>query len=530
MVGVVSFSHIGKESVKISGYFATPEYYQNDDFRKVRFDAQQPQIVVVEFETVQFRLAINGANVDDPLTKTYNPATGATDYTKCLEVLNIGGQSSFASATLLADAITLFFDLPTGSAGYNDASGKLSITNSVILGEYRFVRNITVSNNSLMSSYASGGASGAWNATFNSFRMTTNGAASGIVLLQSRQTHPYFAGQSQEFEFTTLNFDTTGGNTAVIKRIGYYHHYVLTAPVAGDTLDGIYFESTNGIVTFKIVHQGTLIHSAAQSTWIYDKLDGTGPSGITVDWSKFQVFIVNFLYLGGATCNVYLFQNGETYLVHKFWNTNTGTTVFMGNPNQPFTAELIDTVGATAATFDFLCGNISTANQISQFAGTLNAIAKLSNTSQINDNLYYLLVGLRLDKTSVENRNVSVQIRSASIAANTSGAVYQVMLLRNPTTSLGAGSWTNYASSDNKVQYFLANEGSKASTFTFSTETTVHTQIVSGNASFTINAQDLPRLGVPADPSGAWGEIWLGFRGNGGNSSYIGSLSWVISV
>lgn len=80
-----------------------------------------------------------------------------------------------------------------------------------------------------------------------------------------------------------------------------------------------------------------------QTSWNGDKLDGTGPTGYTADWSKGNVFQCQVQYLGFGTISFQVEtvstdrNNAEFTTVHtiRFPNTRTDTT--FRNPSFPFT-------------------------------------------------------------------------------------------------------------------------------------------------------------------------------------------------
>jgi hypothetical protein len=79
-----------------------------------------------------------------------------------------------------------------------------------------------------------------------------------------------------------------------------------------------------------------------QSTWNGDKLDGTGASGVTADWTKGNVFQINIQYLGfGAiTFKVETSADGNNPIwvtVHVMNLPNTLTAPTFTNPSFPFT-------------------------------------------------------------------------------------------------------------------------------------------------------------------------------------------------
>lgn len=79
-----------------------------------------------------------------------------------------------------------------------------------------------------------------------------------------------------------------------------------------------------------------------QASWNGDKLDGTGPSGVTLDPSKGNVYQIDVQYLGfgGIVFKVETCVNGNNpdfVVVHTINYPNTSTTVNINQPSFPFT-------------------------------------------------------------------------------------------------------------------------------------------------------------------------------------------------
>ena len=80
----------------------------------------------------------------------------------------------------------------------------------------------------------------------------------------------------------------------------------------------------------------------AQSSWNGDKLDGTGPSGVTIDPTKGNVFEIGIQYLGFGAI-VFKIEiaptgnNPDFVVVHTLALPNTLTSTSVGNPSFPFT-------------------------------------------------------------------------------------------------------------------------------------------------------------------------------------------------
>jgi hypothetical protein len=69
--------------------------------------------------------------------------------------------------------------------------------------------------------------------------------------------------------------------------------------------------------------------------WNIDRLDGTGPSGITVDWTKTQIITIDFQWLGVGRVRIGLDINGTIYPIHRFNNANAVSEVYMSTPHLP---------------------------------------------------------------------------------------------------------------------------------------------------------------------------------------------------
>jgi hypothetical protein len=93
------------------------------------------------------------------------------------------------------------------------------------------------------------------------------------AILQTRQHAPYAPGKSQ-LAIITFVFGDPVEN--VSRRAGYW-----------DGSDGIFFEQTLSGVSLNLDTSivGGSDLTTLQADWNLDKLDGTGPSGVTADWT-----------------------------------------------------------------------------------------------------------------------------------------------------------------------------------------------------------------------------------------------------
>lgn len=118
----------------------------------------------------------------------------------------------------------------------------------------------------------------------------------------------------------------------------------------GNTINFVYLNLGEALTgTFSISSTGTLTGTSTtlqesalgvenwipQSEWIGDSCDGTGPSGITLDPTKFNVFQINFRWLGAGEMR-FSMENPETgdfmTLHHIHW-TNRNTQLHTRDPS-----------------------------------------------------------------------------------------------------------------------------------------------------------------------------------------------------
>ena len=86
-----------------------------------------------------------------------------------------------------------------------------------------------------------------------------------------------------------------------------------------------------------------------QSSWNGDKLDGSGPSGLTLDLTKPQILWMDFEWLGVGNVRCGFIINGLYIVCHTYQTANVyGTSVYMTTATLPVRYEITNT-GTTAS-------------------------------------------------------------------------------------------------------------------------------------------------------------------------------------
>lgn len=181
-------------------------------------------------------------------------------------------------------------------------------------------------------------------------RLSTGGTTDTHgVIFQTKQYFRYQPGKSQFVVFTCI----LGAKTSnVRKRVGLF-----------DAENGFFFEQdgTNLKVIRRTKTSGSVVDNTVnQSSWNLDVLDGSGASGVTLDESKDNLFIVDFQWLGAGRIRFGFDFGGQITYVHEIRFANTEAVPFAVTGDLPFRTSIFNTDTASGTTtFDFTCVGVA---------------------------------------------------------------------------------------------------------------------------------------------------------------------------
>ncbi len=124
-----------------------------------------------------------------------------------------------------------------------------------------------------------------------------------------------------------------------------------TYTLAGATAAGIFAQSLAGV--------SATDSTVAQTAWSDDVFDGTGPSGVTLDPTKGNVYQIRYQWLGFGLISFYIEDpsDGSYQLAHKIEYANANTVPSVDNPTLPLcvmakntsnTSDIVVKVGSMA--------------------------------------------------------------------------------------------------------------------------------------------------------------------------------------
>ena len=255
-------------------------------------------------------------------------------------------------------------------------------------------------------------------------------ATNDFVVRQSIKAAPYQSGKSQIVETSFTNFATQSN---VTKRVGYYTSG--TSSSYGSGFDGFFLESngTNNSISFQIWKGGTNIVTATSSSWLTAEYDAA-----LIDWTKTQLILVDFQWLGVGRLRFYMVIDGTPRLFYDHSGMNNLSTVYMNVPNKPIRYEIRQS-GAGSGSFGMICSGVSMEGSINSLYSTV-AINDFVERTLATGGVTYAMLGIRLIGSPTQI-GVSGLIEAIDVL-QTSNDNYIVTLQRMPTIS-GTPTWTN---------------------------------------------------------------------------------------
>jgi hypothetical protein len=259
-------------------------------------------------------------------------------------------------------------------------------------------------------------------------------APGDVAIRQSRQYVRYRPGKSQQI-FVTGNFG--GQQTGVIKRMGLYDDS--TQP--GSTGDGLFFEvSDAGIFAVRRTSTSGIStdNQVPQASWNVDRMDGTGPSGVTLDFTKFQVCFFEFGWLGAAVIRWGFVVDGILRIVHEEFPSNSLVVPFMRHPSLPVRWEIIGYAGVTTGSLSATCASVQSEGGFNTL-GVQRSVSRSGTARATAATTLVPLLSIRL-RAGYERTHFVPETFSV-LAAGASPANFEVLILVNPT--LTAASFTS---------------------------------------------------------------------------------------
>jgi hypothetical protein len=327
---------------------------------------------------------------------------------------------------------------PATTAG--DAFGRLRVTEpfTVFDSQHRYQEN----NKWVTASGGSGTITYQTNESAIHLSVTT--ASGDYVYRETTRVFPYQPGKSF---LSMLSFVFASGKNNLRQRIGLF-----------STQNGVFFEqvnNTNYLVVRSYISGSVSETRVAQSSWNYDKFDGSGITGRNLDSSKANIFWTDVEWLGVGDVRAGFVVDGNLEIAHVFHNDNVNATSYMTTAILPLRHE-IENVGTTtsSSTAKQICATVISEGGYEPKG--LGGTAGHSVTQKYDltaTGVFYPVAGIRLKSTRLDS---AVVLAGISLVGTTNNAIYNWQLVTNTTSS--GGTWVNPGTNTN-VEYNLTATG-----------------------------------------------------------------------
>jgi hypothetical protein len=413
----------------------------------------------------------NGTNVTKTITDIYSPTNINENFNKRYNILDkfykINYTQTSANFNIISRLCTDSINSENNSVNTfdnnveytRDAFGKLRVTNPTTLLDIRMpflpagsTGSTDYLSNNIQLSYDIAGT-GYRTTTTNSnivLGITTTGATANYCISQSRNYCTYLPGKSLLIKASCI-MDASTNTNGVKSRVGYFDNY-----------NGLYFEylangSGTGTVSVNLKNNGVVNFSINQTDWNIDTLNGTGSSGINLDFTKSQLFVIDFEWLGVGRIRFGFFIYGKIIYCHEVININNlSTQPYMASSNLPIRYEILSSSAGLTGSMVQICSTV-----ISE--GGYNPIGRpfsISNTTGIainNTAVGEVIILMIRGGSSVNNyyhQNIIPHSVDIVDQANNNLLTYRIRIYRDgalPTAS--AITWSDVNTNNSIVQY-----------------------------------------------------------------------------
>lgn len=294
-----------------------------------------------------------------------------------------------------------------------DAFGRLRISNPFTLfdSQSRFAADPSYS----FSAYGTG------THTYQSNKSSVNLTVSAFLDISNAQTKRVFPYQPGKSFLTMQTFTMAPKQSGLQQQVGLFTKQ-----------NGVFFTQigTNLAMVLRTNTSGTPSDTQViQGNWNVDKFDGTGPSGVTLDITKTQIFWIDLEWLGVGSVRCGFVVNGIMYTAHVFNNANVQEFVYMTTAILPL-QYYISAYGAISGTktLQMICSTVISEGgyeQTGQPFYAKNATAVTIGTS------YTPIVSIRINSSYAGAIVIPAGMNFMSTASGTN--YYSLALVKNAT-------------------------------------------------------------------------------------------------
>jgi hypothetical protein len=323
-----------------------------------------------------------------------------------------------------------------------DSFDRLRVSEPRIAFEYSFSAQTPTTASTIWEATAFGAGTEALTTNLFGTNLTTTTATSTGRWIQAYNHVRYAPGISTLLRFTfNLNTPTSSN---LRQRIGMFTDQGTFPSTAGD---GLFFENDSGVFSFvrRYMTQGAsgTEERVNQAIWNKDKLNGTGASGVSLDFTKTQHLLIEFQHLGVGTIRFGFDTSQGVIWCHEMSSVNVLAEAWARTGSLPVRAECYNYGAGVINNLTLInCvviqeGDVQDQRGWRYFSSNSGTTIKLGGTAAG----FYPLLSLRAASTNdltKRARIVPTKITIVVAVVATGATSLQCALLLLPTPNTGA--------------------------------------------------------------------------------------------
>ena len=310
-----------------------------------------------------------------------------------------------------------------------DAFGRLRVSNPYTLFEFN---SILGKKPLVFDEITTGTATSTWSSeSYIGLAVNANGDS---VIRQTREYIPYQPGKSKLVYLTgvLVENDATPNLTT---RIGSF-----------DASAGHFFQYQNGNISI-VERTNGVDNVIPRSSWI-DCFDGAGPSFISIDFTKAQIFVIDMEWLGVGQVRFGIVSRGELYVCYRISHQNSLLAPYFYTAKLPLRYEITST-GSVGA-MRMICGTVLSEGGFVPFGanystGIYNGGYRLGNTSR-----FYPIKSISLRTNAPYNRG-TLKLKNIDIFSPDSASFSWQLILNTTIGGAVTSTFSDFDITNNSI-------------------------------------------------------------------------------
>lgn len=269
---------------------------------------------------------------------------------------------------------------------------------------------------------------------------TSTNVTAGERIRQTYQHFQYQPSKSQLIFISGVLELASGVKTGCVREMGY-----------NTAANGCILQSDAG--TIKLIlrtsDSGSPVDNPfVQADWNMDNFDGdadaANPSGITMDWTKEIIMVIDFLWLSPGRVRIGFEVNGVIHYAHEFNHANVISIPWTSTPNLPIRYRIVTTTDSGVCSMRCICAAV-----VSEGGTDGNGLVSYHSTEGAayttdTENSIHAVLALRRKAAHIGGHTTIVDV---GFLIETASETLEWLLIHNPTVADAALSFTDETNS-----------------------------------------------------------------------------------